>query len=120
MMYAAGARSFMTAVDVTTYNVLSSHLAGEDYFTACEPRYLDEGYRYRTLLKKLREDLDKRSIICLQEVSQIWESRLHAVFAKEGYYFITQLYGRPFNNYMGVGIAVPLDRYRIQDVNLAR
>mmetsp|Transcript_42449 Transcript_42449/g.133096 ORF Transcript_42449/g.133096 Transcript_42449/m.133096 type:complete len:383 (-) Transcript_42449:128-1276(-) len=119
-MVPSRARTVMMTVDLTTYNVLSSHLAGADHFRACDPEHLKATNRYSTLMSRLREDIDKRSIICLQEVSQTWEGSLHRDFAKEGYYFITQLYGKPFNNYMGVGIAVPLDRYRIDDVNLAR
>ena len=36
-----------TGVRVTTYNVLSSHLGGADYFTSCKPEHL-EGKGHRT------------------------------------------------------------------------
>ena len=39
-----------------------------------------------------------------------WAGPLHAYFAERGYAFIVSLYGKPFNNYMGVGLAVPTDR----------
>ena len=46
-------------------------------------------------------------MIGLQEVSMTWAGPLHAYFAERGYAFIVSLYGKPFNNYMGVGLAVP-------------
>lgn len=37
-----------------------------------------------------------------------WAGELHAFFAAEGYQFVTALYGRHFNGYMGVGLAWPI------------
>ena len=43
----SGGLSMSTGVRVTTYNVLSSHLGGADYFTSCKPEHL-EGKGHRT------------------------------------------------------------------------
>ena len=47
------------------------------------------------------------AVICLQEVSQSWAGPLHVYFAERGYSLIADLYGKPFNNYMGVAVAYP-------------
>ena len=109
-------------VSICTYNVLSSHLAGADHFVSCKPENLKASTRYGRVLEKLKSEMapDRRSIICLQEVSQTWEGQLHQHFANNNYYFITQLYGNPFNNYMGVGIAVPLEKYSIEECEMVR
>ena len=57
---------------ISSYNVLSSHLADPSYFTNCTPDYLDAGYRYDLLLKKMDTEVDRKAIICLQEVSADW------------------------------------------------
>lgn len=86
-----------TEVKITTYNVLSSHLGGADYFTSCKPADLDANYRLEVLKKKLDLEIESKAIICLQEVSTPWAGYLHAYFANRGYHMITGLYGNKFN-----------------------
>lgn len=105
---------------LTSYNVLSSHLASPGYFVFCKPEYLDPDYRFNGLLSKLDHEIDSQSIVCLQEVSHQWAGRLHTYFASKRYHFITGLYGGKFNGYMGVGVAVPIDKYTLTDVNIKR
>jgi mRNA deadenylase 3'-5' endonuclease subunit Ccr4 len=57
---------------ITSYNVLSSHLADPSYFTNCRPEHLAAPYRYEQLLKKMDVEVEKQAIICLQEVSADW------------------------------------------------
>ena len=109
-----------TSIRVTTYNVLSSHLAEPTYFTACDPKNLDATTRLSRVQEKLRNEVKKRSIIGLQEVSMTWSGPLHAFFAKHGYHVVSHLYGKPFNNYMGVVLAVPLDTYELSRVDVQR
>jgi mRNA deadenylase 3'-5' endonuclease subunit Ccr4 len=109
-----------TRVDITTYNVLSSHLANPDWFASCKPSDLLAANRLDRLKSKLLPKIKQNSIICLQEVSMTWTSDLHSYFSKHGYYFISTLYGNKFNNYMGVGIAVPLAAYDIVQVDIKR
>lgn len=85
------------SVKVTTYNVLSSHLGGADYFTSCKPQDLDPKYRLGKLKEKLDKEIKSRSIICLQEISTTWAGDLHTYFANNGYYMVTGLYGNKFN-----------------------
>jgi mRNA deadenylase 3'-5' endonuclease subunit Ccr4 len=109
-----------TSFRITTYNVLSSHLGGANYYTACKPEYLDADYRLGMLKKKLQAEFDSKSIICLQEVSITWAGSLHSYFSANGYYFVTTMYGNKFNNYMGVGIAYPMDKFSLVDCDITR
>lgn len=112
------AASTKGAVRVSTYNVLSSHLASPDYFRNCEPQYLDQAYRLSKVKEKLDMETSNKAVICLQEVSTMWAGALHVYFASKGYSFTTALYGKKFNGYMGVGMAVPMDKYDIIDCDI--
>lgn len=107
-------------IKVTTYNVLSSHLSEEDYFTHCDPLHLKPERRLGELKRKLDVEVAQGSVICLQEVSNLWSGSLTAYFASKGYAFSTGLYGNKFNGYMGVAMAVPLHKYDILDVDITR
>lgn len=107
-------------VNIVSYNVLSSHLAGANHFTSCDPAFLGESYRYDGLIEKLEEEIKNNAIITLQEVSHLWSGRLHAFFAARGYHFITANYGQKFNGYMGVATAVPLHAYELVEVDITR
>jgi 2',5'-phosphodiesterase len=103
---------------LTSYNVLSTHLADPGYFVYCKPEYLDPEYRFQGLCSKLERETSMNSIVCLQEVSHQWAGRLHTYFASKNYHFITALYGRRFNGYMGVAVAIPLDKYDLCEVDI--
>lgn len=103
-----------------TYNILSSHLCEPDYFKSCDPQNLKPELRLKKLLNKLTPEIEKKAIICLQEVSTLWAGELHRFFAENNYYFVTGLYGKPNNGYMGVGLAWAMDRYGILKVKIER
>lgn len=60
------------------------------------------------------------TIFCLQEIDYTFTSELHAFFAQRGYHFVTGLYGKKFNGYMGVGIAYPLNDFDTVKVDICR
>ena len=95
----SGSRLSMSSVRVATYNVLSSHLGGADYFTSCKPEHLDASARLVTLKKKLDAEIESKAVICLQEISTPWACLLHVYFASKGYHMVTGLYGNKFNGY---------------------
>jgi 2',5'-phosphodiesterase len=107
-------------IKITSYNVLSSHLSAPTHFTACSPGNLDPKNRLDKVRIQLQKEIDSKSIICLQEVSNTWAGALHKFFSNSDYHFITGLYGNRFNGYMGVGIAVPRAQYEIVDVDITR
>ena len=45
---------------------------------------------------------------------------MHAYFSSKGYYMATGNYGGWFNGYMGIAVAVPIDRYDISAVDISR
>ena len=59
-------------------------------------------------------------VFCLQEVSHDWAKQLHVFFAERGFHFITALYGRKFNGYMGIGTAYPIQYYKTLQVDICR
>mmetsp|Transcript_16263 Transcript_16263/g.30377 ORF Transcript_16263/g.30377 Transcript_16263/m.30377 type:complete len:452 (-) Transcript_16263:246-1601(-) len=105
---------------ITSYNVLSSHLAEPSYFTNCSPEYLHSAYRYEQLIKKMDQEVEKNAIICLQEVSADWAGKLHTYFAQHDYHFVTALYGNKFDGYMGVAMAFSNRRYVLDNANIKR
>lgn len=71
------------------------------------------------VLSKLEDETQQLSIICLQEISHDFTGPLHTFFAKRKYHFVTGLYGSKFSNYMGIGLAIPLDKFEIQNVDVS-
>lgn len=61
-------------VRIVSYNVLSSHLARIDQYPTLNPDHLVAKNRLPVVLKKLDEEINKKSVICLQEVSYDCES----------------------------------------------
>jgi mRNA deadenylase 3'-5' endonuclease subunit Ccr4 len=118
---------------VVSYNVLSSKLARASHFTQTLPEYLDVDYRLPRILNKLEAEIDRSSaatsldanqpppaIFCLQEIDYTITSSLHTFFANKGYAFVTGLYGKKFNGYMGIGIAYPLKDFETIKVDVCR
>jgi len=114
------------AVRVVSYNVLSSHLASPDHFTCCRPQDLEFENRVPRVLDALDREINAASetkrpvIFCLQEVSNSWAGQLHAFFANRNYHMLTGLYGKRFNDYMGVAMAYPTEAYETVFVDIAR
>ncbi|CAN0502854.1 unnamed protein product, partial [Ectocarpus sp. 8 AP-2014] len=105
---------------VATYNILCSHLAEPTRFPQCSPRNLDAPTRLKRVKHKLDAEISKGSVICLQEVGIQWAGDLHVYFMARGYAFVTAHYGKHFNNYMGVALAWPLDKYECLTVDTTR
>lgn len=108
-------------VPVITYNVLSSELCEPDHFMKSDPKDLDPPTRLIRVCDKLQTQISQnKPIICLQEISRTWVGPLHVFCEKNGYHFVTSLYGSKFSGYMGVGIAFPADEYEAVDIDISR
>ena len=107
-------------VRIVSYNVLSSHLADPSHFSTLDPEHLRATNRLPVILEKLDEEMNRNSLICLQEVSYEWAGSLHTHFANKGYHMVTGLYGRKFNGYMGVAVAWPTAAMKVTDVDISR
>lgn len=107
---------------VVSYNVLSSHLASPSHFATLDPAHLKACNRLPVVFQKLEDEINngKNIIVCLQEVSCDWAAAFHTWFANRGYHFITGLYGKKFNGYMGVGLAYPIEVYETIHVDISR
>ncbi|KAL7481277.1 hypothetical protein ACHAW6_006955 [Cyclotella cf. meneghiniana] len=124
---------------VLSYNVLSSKLARPSHFTTTDPDHLDASNRLPLILTKLENEINRGfasshgteqttasssppppTIICLQEIDHTFTSALHVFFANRGYHFVTGLYGKKFNGYMGVGIAYPSNKFDTIRVDICR
>jgi mRNA deadenylase 3'-5' endonuclease subunit Ccr4 len=116
----AAAMSGPLNVRVASYNVLSSHLAQPDHFSTLNPDHLKASHRLPVVLRKLDDEIQRQSIICLQEISYDWAGSLHTHFANQGYHLVTGLYGNKPNGYMGVGIAFPTSGWNVLDVDISR
>lgn len=115
-------RSILEALNtnIATYNVLSSKLSDQSSLPHAKEEHLLAPKRFLLLKKKLQTEIDKRSIICLQEVSNDWAGELHTFFSKQGYHILTGLYGNRANGYMGVAIAIPLDKYDVVEIDIKK
>ena len=60
------------------------------------------------------------TIFALQEICYPLTSALHTFFAQHDYTFITGLYGKKFNGYMGVGVAYPNEYFDTVNVDICR
>jgi len=137
-MKATTPTTMKTKVRIVSYNVLSSQLSEPEHFSTLNPDHLNPINRLPIVLQKLDQEIHQiqkkknvpnengqgkqlqSPIICLQEVSHDWAGSLHTYFANQGYYFITGLYGKKFNGYMGVGIAFKPSDYNVLDVDISR
>lgn len=105
-------------VNVATYNALSSHLCSAEYYASTKPEYCEPSYRLHQLFSKLESQVATGAVICLQEISITWDGPLTEFFLRRGYCFIPGRYGKKFNGYMGVAVAVPLQKYEVNDVDI--
>ena len=70
--FSSSSSSAAAVTTVTTYNVLSSSLGSADYFIKCDPDACDPSKRLPLVKLKLEKEIEKKSIICLQELSIDW------------------------------------------------
>ena len=117
----------MDNITVVTYNILTENYCTGKVFQApkYDPYILRPKYRYQRIVKKLGEFIEKKAIICLQEVTTKMASKLDIEFKNRAYNLYYHSYGKKENGYMGVAIAVPekftvksIDRFRIADGKL--
>ena len=103
-------------IRVVSYNVLSSFLA--DNMAMTDTKYENNDNRLKAVTDKLKPEIDKKSIICLQEVSSAWKPLIQQFF-KDNNYTVNDI-----ENYtpvttgstkfqMGVAIAYPTDVYTV-------
>ena len=66
-------------IQIISYNILADYLNSSDYILV-DKKYLDNEYRIKLLLKKLKKIVSKKTIICIQELGPTQLSSLFTFF----------------------------------------
>lgn len=103
---------------IVTYNVLSPTY-GKSH-VAHDPSDVDPSARYERILEKLKPHIERKSIICLQEIGQSWTGPIISYFQQKNYVTIYSLYGEKKSDYFGVLIAIPNDTFELVDASIIR
>lgn len=112
--------SATTSIRVASYNVLSDSLCSPDHFSQSSAADCDPNERFIRVKSQLQEQIDKKAVLCLQEVSRQWGAKLVPFFESNGYTYVAAGYGAPYSGYMGQCIAWPADLYSAADVDVTR
>ena len=98
-------------VRVVSYNLLVPIYANQpEYYYKCNPQFLQTEYRWKLIQSQLEQEItqNENTVICLQELSLTLLPKLELFFRRLNYSFFHNLYGYGPNDYMGVGIAIPV------------
>jgi mRNA deadenylase 3'-5' endonuclease subunit Ccr4 len=98
-------------VRVVSYNLLVPIYADRpEYYFKCQTQFLKTDYRWNLIQSQLEQEIvhQENTIICLQELSLPMLSKLELFFRRLNYSFFHNLYGGRHNDYMGVGMAIPV------------
>jgi len=107
-------------LDVVTYNVLCPQLCGLKDYPECTAEALDADARQQRVWCKLESHIVKRRIVCLQELSRTWYAELLPLLLANRYMIVSAHYGFEGNDFMGVAILYPSDKYDLVEADLPR
>ena len=107
-------------VNVVSFNLLTQGYASPDRLPSVDPAILDFKYRINLIKEALGKEVEKKAVICLQEVSMRFSSELAPFFQQRDYFYISAPYDGFYANYMGVAIAFPNSQYNLVVANIAR
>lgn len=98
-------------VRVVSYNLLVPMYANRpEHYYKCQIEFLQIEYRWKLIQSQLEQEIiqNENTIICLQELSLTLLPQLELFFRRLNYSFFHNLYGKQRNDYMGVGMAIPI------------
>jgi exonuclease III len=98
-------------VRVVSYNLLVPIYGDRpEYYYKCQPQYLKTDHRWNLIQSELEQEIvrHENTIICMQEVCLGFLPKLELFFRRLNYTFFHNLYGTRGDNYMGVGMAIPV------------
>jgi mRNA deadenylase 3'-5' endonuclease subunit Ccr4 len=98
-------------VSVYTYNLLSTKLASADWHVGCAMEHLMTEHRWRIIKDRLSVCVKAGSIVCVQELSEEWITKLLVYFHSLKYTFVYD------SAFLGVGIAFP-QTYNLENVSI--
>lgn len=99
------------SIRIVSYNILAPIFAGPPAkYRKCEPQYLETDYRWNLIQYQLKQEIShhENTIICLQEICLDTLPKLELFFRGLNYSFFHSLYGPRTQNYLGIGIAIPV------------
>jgi hypothetical protein len=94
-------------IRVASYNVLSPSLFKNPH----RAKALENNTRLKVVQEKIKEEMRRNAVICLQEMTRLWMQRLLPIFEAADYGTVQGLYGYAANGYMGVILAWPRRRF---------
>eukprot|EP00924_Labyrinthula_sp_SR-Ha-C_P015985 snap_masked-scaffold_4-processed-gene-15.16-mRNA-1 protein AED:1.00 eAED:1.00 QI:0/-1/0/0/-1/1/1/0/373 len=109
-------------ISYITYNVLSSHFSSPKQHVNAKAEDLNPETRLQKLLTVLEKNIEDRinCIFCLQEVSELWSSKLSVFFEKLNYFCYSRNYAGDRSGFMGVLIAFPREAFSLEDFSSKR
>lgn len=96
---------------IVSYNILVPIYAERpEHYRKCDEKYLGREYRWTLIRSELEKEIreHENTIICFQELSLALLPRLELFFRENNYILHHHLYGKQTNDFMGVGIALPI------------
>ena len=96
---------------IVSYNLLVPVLGDQPhYYIKSEPKFLKADYRWNLIQNQLEQEIvqHENTIICLQELSLPILPKLELFLRRLNYSLFHHLYGKSHNDFMGVGIAIPI------------
>lgn len=104
-------------IRITQYNILSTDLGTKFYFVNTPTKFLKPDFRWLLLKEKLLPEIEKFSIICLQEVCLYWLEKLIPFLQEVNYVCHYNNYGWKDDGYMGILIAYP-NTYKLEAMKI--
>lgn len=100
-------------VRVVTYNLLAPSCCEDHPTNNCRAEDLDEPVRWGRILDKIQNAIaeDRPTVICLQEVEEIWALKLYVYFQKQNWHFIHA-------GDCGVAMAFPNESLELEEVQM--
>jgi len=97
-------------VRIVTYNLLVPIYAEQpENYIYCQSEFLQTEYRWNLIEKQFEKEMTdhENTIICVQELSLRMLPLMQLFCRRMNYTLFENLYGGSWNDYMGVGIAIP-------------
>eukprot|EP00931_Biecheleriopsis_adriatica_P087274 TRINITY_DN61771_c0_g1_i1.p1 TRINITY_DN61771_c0_g1~~TRINITY_DN61771_c0_g1_i1.p1 ORF type:complete len:465 (-),score=52.19 TRINITY_DN61771_c0_g1_i1:168-1562(-) len=105
--------SMPTSLRVVTYNLLAPCCCEDLPVNNCRAEDIDEPVRWERILKKIDNAIadDKPTVVCLQEVEELWAFKLHVYFQQRSWHFV-------WSDDCGVAMAFPNDAMQLQEMRI--
>ncbi len=98
-------------VRIVSYNLLVPVYADRpNFYFKCQPQFLKTDYRWNLIQAQVEEEIThhENTVICLQELSLSMLPKLELLFRSLNYSLFHNLYGQKCNDYIGIGMAIPV------------